>query len=247
MRVVHALFSRAASFRLWQAALFATLCLVAQAHALDISIPDREIDSGKSIEIPVHATDALGLSALQMSVAFDGKAVELQGVTAGPILTNALVDFKVSDGICTIAFATTEAVKADGDLLLLKIRGSASVNRGSVLAPENVRAWSGDGGQPMKVSLRPGHLSPRASKRLLDWRYLAVPAAAIVGALALAWQARRKKGPPTPAIAPAGLVPPRNAGPHFCSACGASLSPGDNFCSNCGIKIEHAAGSGAGC
>jgi hypothetical protein len=174
-----------------------------------------------------------------MSVAFDGAAIEVQGVSAGPILTNALVDFKASDGACTIAFATTQAVTADGDLLLLKLRRREGATQGSALTPENVRAWSGDGGQPMKVTVRAGNIAPLASGRSLDWRRLVALAAAVVAALVVAalgvvWRTRGKKAAPTPAPAPS--IPP-GAGPHFCSACGAPLSLGDNFCSNCGVKI----------
>lgn len=170
MPFVRALVSSAASLR-WRRTvlvLFAALSYIARAEALDISVPDSEVGSGKTITIPVRAQDARGLSALQMDVAFDGNAIELQGVSAGPILTNALVDFKVSDGTCVIAFATAQAVTADGDLLLLRIGRRAGSTQSSALTPKNVRAWSDDGGRPMKVSVRPGNIAPLASPPSFD-------------------------------------------------------------------------------
>lgn len=46
---------------------------------------------------------------------------------------------------------------------------------------------------------------------------------------------------PTPATAPVQPVQPIPPKPHFCTACGAALQPGQAFCGSCGTKVTPAA------
>jgi hypothetical protein len=237
----------------WFAAVaLAAALATGAAQALELNVADVEIAPDQTVAIPVRAIDAKGLAALQMQLTFDGEALEVTEVSAGPALPNALVDFKPTKGFCTVAFASSDPVAADGDLLIVKMRRKAGANGGSIVLPENVRAWSGDGDQAIQVSAHPGHVaplpqSPSVEGRSFDWRYLAGALAAIVvvavGAALMLARRGRAKASARPALektAPAQSPPKPGAGPHFCAACGAPLTEDANYCPNCGVKIARA-------
>lgn len=240
---------RSVWMRLAAVALAAALATGA-AQALELNVADVEIASGETVSIPVRAIDAKGLAALQMQLTFDGDALEVTEVSAGPALPNALVDFKPSNGSCTVAFASSDPVAADGDLLIVKMRRKVGANGGSTVAPEDVRAWGGAGDQPIQVSAHSGHVapqSPSAEGRSIDWRYLAGALAAIVvvavGAVFMLARRGRANASARPALEKSALAqsPPKpGAAPHFCTACGAPLTEDANYCPNCGMKIARA-------
>jgi hypothetical protein len=222
------------------------------AQALELNVADVEIASGETVSIPVRAIDAKGLAALQMQLTFDGETLEVTEVSAGPALPNALVDFKPSNGSCTVAFASSDPVAADGDLLIVKMRRKAGASGGSTVVADNVRAWGGDGNQLIQVSAHPGHVaplsqSPSVEGRSIDWRYLAGALATVVvlavGAVLMLARRGRVKASARPALektAPAQSPPKPGAAPHFCTACGAPLTEDANYCPNCGVKIARA-------
>lgn len=217
---------------------------LASAEALEISVADAKIPRGGSVSIPIRAADAKGLSALQMRLVFEGAAFEVVQVAAGPTLANALVDFQAAEGACTIAFAATEPVAKDGDLLVVEMRRRPGAEAGSTLAPQDVRAWGGEGGQAMDVSVKPGRIAEIAAAAMpscIDWRYLVGGVAAFVVALvaAAATWLRRRGGSAarSAAIRDRPEPPASGSGPHFCIACGSPLPEGARFCPNCGLRI----------
>ena len=222
------------------------------AQALELDVADVEIAADQPVAIPVRAIDAKGLAALQMQLTFDGEALEVTEVSAGPALPNALVDFKPNKGSCTIAFASSDPVAADGDLLIVKMRRKAGANGGSTVVAEDVRAWGGAGDQLIQVSAHSGHVaplsqSPSAEGRSIDWRYLAGALAAIVvvavGTVFMLARRGRANASARPALEKSALAqsPPKpGAAPHFCTACGAPLTEDANYCPNCGMKIARA-------
>lgn len=240
------------------------LCLVlgiaaplSVASAIELSIPDVEIRAGATINIPVRVADAKGLSALQMRLVFEASEFDLIEVVAGPILPNALVDFKMTKGIAAIAFASSDQVAADGELLILKMRRREGALGGSVILPTNTFAWGGDASAPMQVVAKRGAIAPltwvNALRSALDARWLAAGSAAlmaILGAVGLLYARRKAKSrqveaasvpsglaqatpaespfrPPTPDASEAKVLN-RGAPP-------ASGSP--HFCSECGAPL----------
>lgn len=229
---------------------FAVLALalpwwLATAEALEIRVADVEIPRGATVSVPIRATDAEGLSALQMRLVFDAAAFEVVQVTAGPTLTNALIDFHAVEGACTIAFAATEPVARDGDVLVVEMRRRSGAEAGSTLAPQDVRAWAGEGGRTMAVSAKPGRIAEigatAATPSCLDRRYLfGGMAALVVGLIAAAagWLRRRGGSAAMPTTVRDRAEPPvSGSGPHFCVACGSPLPEGARFCPNCGTEI----------
>ena len=215
------------------------------ARALEIGVADVKIPQGEVVAVPIRASDAKGLSALQMRLGFEGEAFEVVEVAAGPTLANALVDFQVAKGSCTIAFAASEPVAKDGDLFIVKMRRRAGADGGATVVPEDVRAWGGDGGQSLPVSVKPGRIAgispPAAASSCVDWRYVGGGAAALaalsVGAAALALRRRGRSKTTTAANLEPSEPATSGPGPHFCIACGSPLPEGARFCPNCGVRI----------
>ena len=228
---------RASSSAPWALAL-AALLFATPAFALELTVADADVHGMQPTAVAVRATDALGLSALQMRIAYDSSSVEIVEVAAGSILSNALIDFKADNGVCTIAFAAPDAVSADGELLILKVRRAPGSTGGSALRPENAQAWGDPGGKPLAISVRPGHVSAIGGHREPGWTdiwiYLLAFAVGVVtgGGGVFARQGRRGAS-----LLSAGAAPAKDgAGPHFCNQCGAPLA-GGNFCANCGARI----------
>lgn len=213
------------------------------AKALEISVANVQIPAGQAVSVPIRASGAKGVSALQMRLMFEGEAFEVVDVSSGPILANALVDFKPTKGFCTIAFAASEPVAEDGDLLIVKIRRKPGSDAGSIVLPQNARAWAGEGGQSVHVSVKPGQIAEisRFSSMLshLDWRYFVggVSALAVLAAGVAALLLRRRRASAIEAPSSLRQPAPSGPGPHFCIACGASLAQGSKFCPNCGVPI----------
>jgi hypothetical protein len=224
----------------WALAI-AALLFAAPAFALELTVGDADVQGAQPTSVAVRATDARGLSALQMRIAYDSSAVEIVEVAAGSVLSNALIDFKVDKGICTIAFAAPDAVSVDGDLLILKlkVRRAPGSTGGSALRPENAQAWGDPGGKALAVSVHPGQVAalgaPGGPGWTDVWKYLLAFAVGAVtaGGGVFAWRGRSGASPAPGAVSPAKA----GAGPHFCSQCGAPLAADGNFCANCGAKI----------
>lgn len=232
------------------------------ARSLELTVADAAIGPNETVSIPIRATEAKGLGALDMRFVFDGDAFEVTDVSGGSVLSNALVDFKANKYNCVIAFASSDPVDRDGDLLIVKMRRRPGAAAGTIMLPEAVRAWTGAGGQPIRVSLRPGHVAPLPQSIGFDWRLAAGAIAALLvasfvagGVLAArtrgAPSSQPKAPPPIPhAATPHAFEPPEprlqqasapepDHRPKFCAQCGVALAPSANFCPGCGTQISH--------
>ena len=227
--------------------VFGALMLSGLAQAVELALPDTAVAAGETAAVPVTISSGNGLAALQMRLEFDGDVIEVVDVVPGPALANALVDFSPGKGpgkgsgkgSCAIAFAATDPVTADGELLTLKVRRIGGANGASALRPDSVRAWNGADGRAMDVSVRAGRIAA-LNASWADWRHVAAAMIGMILVVGVAVIYARRRAPQAVTMAAAVRPTPKPgpvSSPNFCAICGTPLPQGANYCPNCGTKI----------
>lgn len=93
-----------------------------------------------TVEVPVAVQGATSLGSLQLALRYDPQVLELQGVRAGPLARNALVDFKGNvPGQAIIGLVDASGISGDGAILLLVFRPAGRPGA-SALTLERVEA-----------------------------------------------------------------------------------------------------------
>jgi hypothetical protein len=97
--------------------------------------PRRKSTPKPTAEADVTAKDAKGVAALQMRLSFDGGSFTVESVRPGPLLANAMLEFLPGEGVCTVAFASAEAIKEDGVLLVVSLLRKEGAEQGTEIGP----------------------------------------------------------------------------------------------------------------
>ena len=79
------------------ALLLAFLSLSAYSFAATISLPDKNVDEGASVEIPVTVDDAKGITGFQFTVTYDTEALEASGADAGDVTSGWMITANTYD------------------------------------------------------------------------------------------------------------------------------------------------------
>ncbi len=93
-----------------------------------------------TVEVPITVQGAASLGSLQLALRYDPQVLELQGVRAGPLARNTLVDFKGNvPGQAIIGLVDASGISGDGAILTLVFRPTGRPGA-SALTLERVEA-----------------------------------------------------------------------------------------------------------
>jgi hypothetical protein len=113
------------------------------AASVTFRVADVNAQAGSTIDVPITAVAAPGLSAVHLELTYDPKILALDAVSRGPVAgTNALVDYNGADpGRVRIGVATLDAIQGDGPLVIARFKVVGQAGPPSALTLDHSRAW----------------------------------------------------------------------------------------------------------
>ena len=214
----------------------------ARADTLSVSIGSADGAPGSEITIPVSVTDAKDLGAFQAEMEFDPSVLELEGIHAGPLLEDALLDSNVArPGKVKIGFVKLAGVNGSGVLFNARFAVTGKSGTSSSVSLQEIGAWEQSSHREIRVSPDPGSITVAGNVLPLSLPTLIGAGVAILLVLIIVIRLMRRRKPESPKspqrIEPNIKEDSAGAPAHvFCTECGAKLSPGAKFCPECGTK-----------
>lgn len=128
------------------------------AATTTIRIDSSEAKAGGTIDVPVHAVGAPGLSALQTELTYDAKVLTPTDVTRGSLAgSDVLMDWNVMpEGKLIFGLATLNNIKGDGPIAVIHFKVIGLAGSSSALTPQNSKAWEGGSHAEVLVKTVPG-------------------------------------------------------------------------------------------
>lgn len=113
------------------------------AATTTLRIDSAEGKVGGTVNVPVQAIGAPGLSALQTEIVYDAKVLTPVDVTRGSLAGNdVLMDWNIkSDGKLIFGLATLNTIKGDGPIAILHFKIVGVAGSSSAITPQNSKAW----------------------------------------------------------------------------------------------------------
>ena len=216
---------------------------VALGDSLSVSVGSAEGASGSKIAIPVSVTEARDLGAFQAELVFDQAVLELDGIDAGPLLDDALLDSHSGNpGRVKIGFVKLAGVNGSGVLFTLRFAVTGKDGASSSLELQEIGAWEQSSHSEIRVNAIPGNIVVRSGSLPLPLPMLIGAGVAVFLILVIVMCLSRRRKPDS-------RKSPQNIQPQlgeasaatseyvFCTECGAKNSRTSKFCSECGNPI----------
>jgi hypothetical protein len=131
------------------------------AATTTLRIDSAEGKAGGTVDVPVHALGAPGLSALQTELMYDAKVLTPVDVTRGSLAGNdVLMDWNINpEGKLIFGLATLNNIKGDGPVAVIHFKVIGQAGSSSALTPQNSKAWEGGSHAEVLVKTVPGTIT----------------------------------------------------------------------------------------
>ncbi len=171
---------------------------VIQASSITLRVPIMEAKQGGTVDLPVQATGAPGVGALQMDLVYDGAVLKPDTVTKGLLLgSNALLQSNTdTTGRVMIALATLDGIKGDGDIVTVRFKVIGQAGQTSSLKLENALAWEGASHQDILIKTEAGQIKVTGGSSFPIWIIIIVIAVILLLVLIIFLSRRSKKKKP---------------------------------------------------
>jgi hypothetical protein len=158
------------------AATFLQINTTTQASSLTLSLPTAEAKAGGTVDIPIHATGATGIGALQLDLVYDNKLLSPDAVSKGVLLgSNALLQSETkTPGRVMLALATLEGFKGDGVIINVRFKVTGQAGQTSPLKLENALAWEGATHQDVMIKSDAGQIKITGGAGFPLWIIIAI-------------------------------------------------------------------------
>ena len=115
---MHTTFRTAVSLLL----LFFTAPLCAAEDGVGLSLPETTATVGERVVIPMSATGASGVGAIDVALRYDPSVIRFGDIEAGPMLQGALLEAnEIEPGRLLIALVSGEPLEPEGVLLRIRL------------------------------------------------------------------------------------------------------------------------------
>jgi hypothetical protein len=156
--------------------------------------------TGGTVDVPVTAIGAPGLSAMQTEVIYDAKVLTLVDVTRGSLAgTDALMDWNIKpEGHLIFGLATLNAIKGDGPIAIIHFKVVGGAGSRSTITPQNSKAWESGTHAEVLVKTVAGTVTVEGGG--LNWLlYLVIALILLAIILIIVFLSRRKRKKPSAA------------------------------------------------
>jgi hypothetical protein len=212
------------------------LCAAAHGQVI-LEAPRLEAAARSELSVPVTVSAPDGLGAAHIEVQFDPSVLEALAVEKGPVLGNALLDFKVAEaGLVVAGFASMDPINTGGVLLNLRFRVRGDARGSSPLHLVKLSAWRAEDRSVQQIQATHGQVAvtggPAAGKPR-DWLLPLLVALGVAALALLIWLLLKKRKKPTVRCPNPACQAPLRPGAAFCDRCGRGTAPlASVFCPN---------------
>jgi hypothetical protein len=146
-----------------------------QAGSINVRVPSVEAQAGGTVEVPIQATGAPGIGAMQLDLVYDPAVLTPDTVTRGPVLgSNGLLEFnKDKAGRLMLAMVTLDGMQGDGTIATARFKVVGESGKKSALTLENCRAWEGASHRDVLVNAQGGQVTVVGGNNYLLWIIIA--------------------------------------------------------------------------
>ncbi len=192
----------------------ALLTQPAFSASVTLRVASVEGKAGDTVDVPITAVAAPGLSAIHLELTYDPAVVTPDTVNRGTLAgSNALVDFNGADpGRLLIGIATLDPIKGDGPLAIARFKVTGKSGTTTALTPDNCKAWESGTHAEVLVTTEPGKVTIPSGVPYLLLILLAVIIVCVIALLILIVFLLRRRAAEQTQGAPA---PPAQAGNAF--------------------------------
>ncbi len=106
-------------------------------------VESAEGKAGSTVQVPIQAVGAPGLSAMQTELVYDAKVLTPVDVTRGSLAgSDVLMDWNIKpEGRLIFGLATLNSIKGDGPLAVVHFKVIGLAGASSAITPQNSKAW----------------------------------------------------------------------------------------------------------
>jgi hypothetical protein len=165
------------------------------AATTTFQIDSIEGKAGGTVDVPVKAIGAPGLSAMQTEVIYDAKVLTPVDVTRGSLAgSDVLMDWNVKpEGHLIFGLATLNAIKGDGPIAVIHFKVIGGAGSSSAITPQNSQAWESGSHAEVLVKTIAGTVTVVGAG--FNWLLILIIALIVLAViLIILFLTRRKKG-----------------------------------------------------
>lgn len=131
------------------------------AATVTLGIPEVQAQAGGTVDVPINASGATGLSAIHFELLYDPQVVTPDTVSRGTLAgNNALIDFNAGNpGRLLVGIATLDAIKGDGPLAIVRFKVADKSETTAALTLDHSRAWESGEHAEVLVKTEPGKIT----------------------------------------------------------------------------------------
>ncbi len=212
---------------------------LAPAWALEVVLPQLEVNASQSVMGVVKVNKAANVGALQFGMEFDPAVMRIVSVEAGELLPNAMVEFNTAGSVCSVALVSAEPISGSGNLVQVTIEAIGSSQAHSALTVRDPQAWDGISNAPLAVTAQEGAVRIAGGDSSTGLVLMLALILCLLMVAMLWFYFRQRKVSAAPGVAQASAAPLSHDVPNFCSHCGARVATNMNFCAQCGKALKH--------
>jgi hypothetical protein len=106
-------------------------------------VESAEGKAGGTVDVPLQAVGAPGLTAMQTELVYDAKVLTPVDVTRGSLAgSDVLMDWNIKpEGRLIFGLATLNSIKGDGPIAIVHFKVIGVAGSSSAITPQNSKAW----------------------------------------------------------------------------------------------------------